>query len=308
MGTAIATVIREIKGIDMTKKVLDYQKGSISKQDILDTLWKMSYIYPLTHNLLEEEQLLGFTLYFHATMTSTIDRFKDIGFKFDTYFAKTIRNKIRSYKKWSRHQTDYLDLPLFIDPEGATTPDFQEEVCDSGAPPYRIERDWTKKRNILFTNLKTQLATSLDSKGLLCVFIQLQRFIPQEGYERLQAIFAWFGFDFYQALERFDESYWKKVQQYKLYQERSNLHYIKKMHLEDLLWQEQDQAIRDQLNQSIDVESERMETANEKLQMSSVSHSHREIAEYLGIPKGSVDSCIFHIKRNFINLLDDLSR
>ena len=279
-----------------------YQNTGLGLAEILNRLSLRVYNYPLGKFRASEDDCGEFYLYFYPRLLRTLSRFRDRGKPFEWYFNSVLRWHYKAYcarkrkeqVKWTAAKNAlFWELPVLAPALPAECP------AAPGTGRYRKiipvdclagSREATSRRRILLLALKN--AGQLDQSVL--PWISGLTGIAEDHLaglvERLRA-----------------NLYKRELRLHSLYQ-RQNRILAKVFLLQYDLVQEFDPARRSELALSLADARGKLRSVQRTIRRTRLHPSNREIAELLGIPKGTVDTSLYWLRRQLLGSASERGR
>jgi len=275
----------------MKPAVLRYQRTGAGQRELLDRIGAYVYRFPLWQGRPVDDDDCGeFYLYCRPRLQELIDRFQDQGRPFEAYLKSALTWQLRSYYR-SKGRRDaawrLATTPPFWDPDAA--------ALSSGAPGVRANRapaappaeqavaaadgNPAVRRRVLFAVLKNCLRmhdTHVPAWAGLCGRADLQALIGRARRASADS-----------------QRRWRRLH------ERSNHAFAKARMIEGQLRDETDADRQQLLEQRLRRARRTAANARAELRAVRLGPSNRQIAELLGIPKGTVDTGLFWLKHRF---------
>lgn len=270
---------------DFTNAVLDYQNGRIPFEAIRNRVLLEVYAHLRRYRRKGEDEVSEFLLYFHDKIEGLLKRFVARDIPFRHFLLRTLRwqwNSFRSRQSKERRQVVLaIDSGLAGDGFAVAESSFEER---QKVPLDLAELD--KKRLVLLA-LKT--APYLDDR-------QLEAVSRQSG-----ADLAWL-----QACQRRLRTVTsaRRDRREVLADKRGDAFYRRLM-AEDNARRETDPARRLAHERLAAFYRTRLMHLSRQREATTSAPTHRELAELLGMPKGSVDSGLYHLKRMLAAVYSD---
>ncbi len=279
----------------MKPAVLRYQRTGAGRRELLDRIGAYVYRFPLWQGgPVDDDDCGEFYLYCRPRLQDVIDRFQDQGRPFEAYLKSVLTWQLRSYYRAKGRRDAAWRLagtPPFWDPDAAelssgaadvrarrapatlpaTAPAAQATTAAAGNPAVR--------RRLLFAVLKNSLRmhdTHVPAWAGLCGRPDLQALI---GVAR--------------RASGASQRRWTRLSQ------RSNHAFAMARMIEGQLRDETDADRRRLLEQRLQRARRTATNARAELGAVRLGPSNRQIAQLLGIPKGTVDTGLFWLKHRF---------
>lgn len=269
-----------------------YQNTGLGLAEIMNRLALRIYNYPLGKRQASEDDRGEFYLYFYPRLIRTLGRFQDRGKPFEWYFNSVLRWHYKGYCsrkrkeqiRWAAAKSVlFWELPdpasslpahaLGMDP-GETVIPFDRFGCS---------RENTCRKRILLLALKN--ARHLDD----CAIRRISGFAGVEE-EHLVAL-----------VERLRANlYRQELRLHRLYRRQNKIFTKIFLFQRDLLW-EVDPEVKAQLAFSLCELRRALRSVQRKIRRVRLHPSNREIAELLQIPKGTIDTSLYWLRRQVLD-------
>ena len=271
----------------MTERVLQYQRSREGLRGIVEDLAPVVYQFPRRRMGLDDDACGDFYVFVHPRLLRMLDRFHDQGKPFESYLWSVLnwqlknfaRNRRRAQRAWA------LGLTLETDIPAEPAEDAAARFPDPGAVASRIRSD-ADRRNFLFFILK-------------CA-----RLIDDRNAESLAGIAGITASSLRVLAGRLLEQKAAREERLATFRGRRNRAYVRIRALEDDLRGETDASRVDALRLNLARERRRMAGAMHRIARVGIDPTNRQIAELLGVPKGTVDSGIFLLKKKLGSVYD----
>jgi RNA polymerase sigma factor (sigma-70 family) len=268
----------------LTQKVLQYQRTREGLRDIVDELAPRVYQFPRRRMGWDEDACGDFYVFIHPRLIRLLDRFQDQGKPFESYLWAVLNWQLRNFARERRRSERAWSVSLSLDPgDTVEEPASPLELPGTIARCIRSDAD---RRNFLILALKCSRFIDDDSAAALAPIAGI-------GVPELLALSA--------RLKALRASRDARLDTFRC---RRNKTFAQARQLEAELRNEVDseriavlQAARVRLHR-------RMEAAMRRMARVNVSPTNREIACLLGIPKGTVDSGLYWLKRKLASVYD----
>ncbi len=275
----------------LTEKVLRYQETGEGLDEIVRDIAPRVYQFPRRTMGWDEDACGDFYVFVHPRMLRLLEKFRDLGKPFESYLWAVLGWQLRSFARERRQRERAWSVSLRMDEgeqEGLADPD---EVPVGSLPCFapqvaRVIRSDADRRNFLFLLLKCSRSIDPATAAPLAA---------------LAGIAAGHLLDTVAALKDMRGS---RERRREVFRCRRNRAFAKVRLLETELKVEADPqrlaALRDTLCRA----RKRMQCAAHKMARVGLSPTNREIASVLGVPKGTVDSGLYWLKRKLSSVYD----
>lgn len=284
----------------MTAAVVHYQRTGMGRRELFDRVGAYAYRFPLWNGRQNDEDDCGdFYLFCRPRLQEAVDRFQDQGRPFEAYLQSVLTWQLASYyRSKDRHEAAWrlAGTPALWDAEAAAlaagtpeqgTPEQgapEQGAPEQGAPtaapdaPSGLDHGATRRR-VLFAVLKNchRLPdTQVSAWAGLCDRSDLPALIGRARQASASS-----------------QRRWRRLR------ERSNRAFATARLIEGQLLAEPDAERRQVLKRRLRRVRGTATNARAELRVVRLGPSNRQIAQLLGIPKGTVDTGLFWLKRRF---------
>ena len=268
-----------------------YQNTGLGLAEIVKRLSLHIYNYPAGKRQASEDDRGDFYLFFYPRLLRTLSRFQDRGKPFEWYFNSVLHwhykvycsRKRKDQTRWAAARNVlFWELPEagFAVSANAVSPDRDERIIPIDR--FGSSRENTCRRRILFLALKN--ARHLDDSAISWISE-----LTQIEEEQLVAMVEGLRANLYKRELRLHKLYW-----------RQNKIFTKIILFQwDLLW-EVDPEIKADLALSLCELRTKLRSVQRKIRGVRLHPSNREIAELLQIPKGTIDTSLYWLRRQLL--------
>jgi hypothetical protein len=276
----------------LTQKVLEYQRTHEGLPDIVRELAPRVYQFPRWKMGYDEDACGDFYLFIHPRLIRLIGRFRDQGKPFESYLWAVLSWQLRNFARERRRGEHTWNTLLRLDPGTGVAADAQS-ADDCGLDAGRVAacfgrhiRSDADRRNFLFLSLKCSRMLDQDSAPVLAAVAGI-------ATAELLAHAA--------VLRDMGASRERRMETFRC---RRNRAYAQARLLEAELRNETDQERRDAMTATLSRVRRRMSTAMHRMARVGLAPTNLEIARVLAVPKGTVDSGLFWLKRKLSMVYD----
>ena len=266
---------------NLTERVLEYQRSRNGLDGLVAEIAPRVLHYPKRRFGWDEDACSEFYLFFHPRLLRVLDRFRDQGKPFESYLSSVLHWQARSFAR--RRKKDERAWAMGFRLVPAAEPDPQEVIDPAGSPaPWRVELP--------------RLGPS-DRKGLLYLVLKCCRRLDPGG---VSAAAAATGVDprrLAGMVEQLRAGLEPVERRLVVLRERRNRAFSEARLLEAELAGRPDDGTAEALRLRLAAANRRMNTAMARMARVRRDPTNREVARVLGVPKGTVDSGLFWLKR-----------
>ncbi|WP_028974987.1 hypothetical protein [Spirochaeta cellobiosiphila] len=262
----------------LTEKVLLSQKEGKVSTELINVILGKTYSFLVNVKRGDPDLIGDFILYFHDKIPNMVLRFIDRGILFENYLYTTINYRFRTFQKEEKNRLRDNEIGMVAEQEVAYNTDFKKEPALQYS---QLPSQWE-------INDKGCLTNHLLKKRLLILLVKNAYFIKDyhiKGYALLLGQTEKELFDFIEPVRKeLTDEYNEQP-----FFPRRNKVLIKLKQLE--AEKEDDNA------KQIKKLMAKLDSINQRIKDYSPTPSHRRIAEVIGLPKGSVDSSLFYLRK-----------
>jgi DNA-directed RNA polymerase specialized sigma24 family protein len=271
---------------NLTEKVLQYQKTRSGLAEIMNALAQRIYQFPRRKMGWDEDACGEFYLFFHPRLVRLLDRFRDQGKPFESYLCAVLTWQLRNFARDRRRLERSWNATLRIEPGPACTlPDFPPVEVPRTPPlgdPRKLApliRSDADRRNLLFLVLKCARTLDPSRVSPLAALCGVTT-------DRLSDLAA--------ELCRLRAPREERLETLRV---RRNRAFAQSRLLEAELLLESDPFRRAELTHRLARIRKRTKLAMARMARVGLAPTNREISAALHVPKGTVDSGLFWLKR-----------
>jgi hypothetical protein len=292
---------------ELTEKVCAYQSTKTGRKQLMDELSCFVYSYPVDKRLVTEEEASDFFIYFLPTLEYIIAKFSFQGYPVEQYLIRCIRYRISNFKKSKSSRRFEQNVIAHHEQDPWYEEHFSEEVQDACSVP-RLYRDPSSRR--WYVDFSDGLHNhSMQADKLLMLILRHALVLSSSLIEKCDCLFSGYpGLEkplgeIINTLRRQNERKLERQQQMR--DSRSRMFALLIRSETDLLFCT-DGAKRSQLQAIITSRRLLYNAAGDRMENLNMYIPHHQIAAALHIPKGTVDSGLFYVKKKHKTLLDAL--
>jgi RNA polymerase sigma factor (sigma-70 family) len=267
----------------LTEKVLSFQRSRRGLEELVEELAPRIYQYPRRKLGWDEDACGDFYLYFHPRLIRLLSRFKDQGRPFESYLCSVLSWQLKNFARERRRAERGWNTALRLGRQEEE--DFGPEVPFETAP---VTFDF---------GLAKHLDRAADRRNLLLLGLKCVRSLTPEsmaGLSRLTGVSPEALVAHAAALKSRLETREKRLESFRA---RRNRAFSQARTLESELIEEIDRERREAIAARLAKARRRMKTAIRRMSRIMLNPTNREIAEVLGVPKGTVDSGLYWLKK-----------
>jgi DNA-directed RNA polymerase specialized sigma24 family protein len=279
----------------LTEKVLRYQRTRSGLADLMNELALRVYLYPRRRMGWDEDACGEFYLFCYSRLVRLLDRFRDQGKPFESYLCSVLGWQLRNFARDRKRGERSWNVGLRIEPGRTVTASEDSPQGNGPGPAFpaaelhgigRLIRTPTDRRNFLFFILKSTRNVSPEK----CPALAGVAGIPADRLGNLLA-------DLRQGRAN-------REARLEVFRRRRNAAFCQVRLLETELLTETDPQRREELTGKLQKARKRMRGAMDRMARVGLAPTNREIARVLGVPKGTVDSGLYWLKKKLAPVYD----
>jgi RNA polymerase sigma factor (sigma-70 family) len=277
---------------NLTDRVLQYQRTRAGLREIVAELAPRVYQYPRRKMGWDEDACGDFYVFIHPRLIRLIERFRDQGKPFESYLFTVLGWQLRNFARERRQGERKWNVSLRLEAGGcaeaaeASPGDLPDQGWRIPAGVSQMVKSGADRRNLLFLALKCSRTAAPESTTALAAMIGIE-----EG--RLRALMA-----------TLQEMRCRRERRLETFRDRRNKAFALARLLETELRTETEPRKIACLREALFRARRRMRLAMQRMARVGLSPTNREIAAVLGVPKGTVDSGLYWLKRKLASVYD----
>ncbi len=280
----------------LTKKVLTWQKSGVGYEDLVKEISAMVYSYPKRHFCWTEDQCSDFYCYFYKRIEKIMNGFRYCGIPFRSYLYRSIKCQVHTFhrktqKKQQQNALFFHESKILIEEHG----DFMKssKLRPSGHAVHLLQLD--RRKDMLNTGA---------GRRVIMLALKSAPYLTDSHIEAVSKMTGcsedWF-FEKVSKLRRITERRNKRIKEFDLRINRAYMQ-IYQLHTEissGLAFE------TDEVENKLSSVKQRMDKALKGRESLRTVPTNREIADVLDVPKGSIDSGLYYIKKSLQPLLEE---
>jgi RNA polymerase sigma factor (sigma-70 family) len=276
----------------LTRKVLQYQKTREGLREIVDSLAPRVYQFPRFKMGWDEDACGDFYLFVHPRLIRLLDRFQDQGKPFESYLWAVLNWQLRNFVRERRRNERAWHVSLRMAPGEGVAADTQVEtvVCDEHVGAA--------------LGIARHISTRAERRNFLFLALKCSRMIEPENARALAGIAGIPVQTLLTLAAALKDMRSQREARWETFRCRRNKAFSCLELCEAELQTEVEPARRNELQGNLSKARKRMRLASERMARVGLAPTNKEIAHALGIPKGTVDSGLYWLKRKLSSVYD----
>lgn len=275
-------------------RVLQYQRTGRGREELVREITERAYRFPRRSMGWDEDACGDFLLYVYPRLAGLLDRFQDLGRPFEPYLISMLAWNLKSFarRKAEARACGGADLRI-VGIDKAAEEGTQDPPDPHGAPSPvdRPSMDPDAVRRTL------QRLPRNGRKHFLFLLLKCMRSLDPDDLRVLAAAAGVGPGELARILDGLAARLARKESRLEMLRVRRNRAYSLARCLEVRIASEPDERRRESLRVRLEAANRCMRNAMGRMARVGTAPSNREIAEVLGVPKGTVDSGLFWVKR-----------
>jgi len=282
---------------NLTEDILLYKRTGKGFEEILRTISIEVYKFPQVRFRWDEDLSGDFFCYFLPRIPGLIKRFTFTGKPFEVYLVSCMKWQMKTFL--SKQIRDDRRRRV-IEHISATDAYSQNDYEDCGTEVDEEEPYIPLLKSILKINSEGNVPEEPFKRRLLYLALSSCEYVSEHIVIRISIMTGIPKLKIEELMKALDERMEKTRARLRMLQTRRNSHYFRIVYVHEELSRNPDREKRLNLMEELKEEKRKFERTCEELRNLQAGPSHRDIAEVMGIPKGSVDSGIYYIRHAYL--------
>ena len=263
----------------LTKSVIDYQQGKLPLKEVRNLIMEASFIHLGRYRRKGEDEISEFLLIFHNRIESLLARFRYQGVPFSHFLRRSLR------WQWNTFQAEAARLR-------------RQELLASDAWLWECKQDCLAESQAPSPENDLSSMSPATRRRLVLLALKAAPYLDESHLEAVSQStgvdLAWLQACQYRLSLRTDS---RRRRQEDLFHRRGEA-LSRRLLAEDEARREADPDRRQVHEWRAGFYRKRLVNLNRQQESLSTAPTHLELANLLGMPKGSVDSGLYHLKRS----------
>ncbi|MBN1797150.1 MAG: hypothetical protein JW822_01145 [Spirochaetales bacterium] len=266
---------------------LSCAQHSVCTLRLTNTYLKYIYTYITKCKYFDQDDRHEFILYFYPILNKALHSFRYKGVPFEHYLSFLVSRRIKTFLKNKLKANDLSNITSTI---------FQ-----SHEPPYSVTATPSPEINsrikkILAISAMGKIENNAARKRFLFFIAKKAKDLTVDDIELASHLTDYKQNWLQDKLCELKQELQQKEERLKRYIERKNRLFLKTILLEKKILTEVDHKQKQILNKKLRKTNNHFKSILNRISKTSLSPSHREIAEVLNIPKGTIDTSLYKLK------------
>jgi DNA-directed RNA polymerase specialized sigma24 family protein len=273
---------------NLTEKVLHYQRTRQGLRDIVSDIAPRVYQFPRRTMGWDEDACGDFYVFIHPRIIRLLDRFRDQGKPFESYLWAVLNWQLRNFARDRSRDEKRWKVSLRLEPGAAVSLDDEER-----GDPLRASAE-----------LARCVRSSADRRNFLFLVLKCSRLLDDEHAPPLARIAGVTTETLLALVASLREMRGARESRYEMFRGRRNKAYGAVRLLEAELHDEVDAGKRAVTERALARMRRRMSSSMRRMSRVGLAPTNLEISRVLGVPKGTVDSGLYWLKRKLAPVYD----
>ncbi len=276
-----------------------YNKKKIDRLAMINNTMLYTFLFITNKRIIKREECGGFLLFFHPTIERLIVRYKEIGKSFEVYLNTHIRFQLKSYFR-NLGKAHIRQTNITYQEKVSLTHSIARDIISehsSDIQKYSLPIHTLCKIFEHIQKCNIRLCRGFRKRSLIFVIKYISRWTSEE----IEYVAQQFNFDpesLFIVQQEIMIKKKRKQQRINLLEEQRNS-LLQKLHEEQILNNRTGNA--EKLNEL--KYQKRLNSIHRRIQAIPRTLSNTEIANILSLPKGTVDSSIYLLKKSIQNYI-----
>jgi DNA-directed RNA polymerase specialized sigma24 family protein len=281
---------------NLTERVLQYQRTRQGLREIVDEISPRVYQFPRRTMGWDEDACGDFYVFIHPRLIRLVDRFRDQGKPFESYLWAVLSWQLRNFARDRSRGERRWNVSLRMEPGPGVSADDQSRVSDAAD----VNTDALDASAAIARHLRSPA----DRRNFLFLALKCSRLIDPENapaLARAAGITVGTLMDHVEALREMRRA---RENRHEMLRCRRNNAFAAIRLLETELRDQRDPEKRASAEKARARARLRMSTSMTRMARVGLAPTNREISRVLGVPKGTVDSGLYWLKRKLAAVYD----
>jgi archaellum component FlaC len=284
---------KSMKSENITDAMMKYKQTGIGYEDLVKKIGILVYSMMKDKYKMNEDDRGDFFCMFYKKIPNLIKRFEYYGTPFEAYLNVSIRWNIKSFRisksKYRSIQKAILKKPFYLIPhENDFTKIIKTDLHISETAREVLRLEGTK-----------EILSDTIRKRLLYIYLIESDHIDERIKEGIIRITGYKRKWLETCSEKLKEKVERRLNRIKLIKTRRNTAFLEFHILQEKCSFAENNNEKEELKDQINKLRKRIDQMNKDISKAIVRPTHKDIADILQIPKGSIDSGIYYIKNSF---------
>ena len=283
---------------NLTEKVLQYQKTREGLRDIVNEIGPRIYQFPRRTMGWDEDACGEFYVFIHPRLIRLLDRFRNQGKPFESYLWAVLGWQLRNFARGRSRDERRWKVSLRM--EAGSAESLSERLEDSRRGEEGPEAEALKASS----SVARCVQSPADRRNFLFLTLKYSRLVDAENAAALARIAGITEGKLVGLVGALRDARSARESRREMFRCRRNKAFAAIQLLEHELLAEVEPEKRGLLEKSLGRMRLRMSTAMQRMSRVGAAPTNLEIAKAVGVPKGTVDSGLYWLKRKLASVYD----
>jgi RNA polymerase sigma factor (sigma-70 family) len=280
----------------LTQKILRYQRTHEGLRDLVNEIAPRVYQFPRRTMGWDEDACGDFYVFVHPRLVRLMERFRDQGKPFESYLWAVLGWQMRSFARERRRSERSWHVSLRIEQGDLVAPDPNDKPgCGTGCGADDLRA---------FSRLGSSISSGADRRNFLFLVLKCSRSLDEEIARPLASIAGITPEALLTLAAALRDMRRSREQRLETLRCRRNKAFSQIRLLEAELHAETASERIAQLTRTLQRARSTMQSTASRMASVGISPTNLEIARILGIPKGTVDSGLYWLKKKLASVYD----
>ena len=283
---------------NLTERVLRYQKTGRGLGDIVNDLAPRVYYFPRRTMGWDEDACGDFYVFVHPRILRLVERFRNQGKPFESYLWAVLNWQVRNFARERGLREREWRVSLHMDVG-------DQEDCASAEAPARADPPAPADPPVLpSTDMAQAIRSPADRRNFLFLVLKCSRQLDTARAPELSAMAGVTVVRLLDLVDALRDMRAARELRLQKFTTRRNRAFAKVLLVETELRNQVDAVKIAALQETLRRARQRMCSSARHMARVGLSPTNREIAAVLGVPKGTVDSGLYWLKRKLAAVYD----
>ena len=280
---------------NLTEKVLQYQKTREGLGDIVNEIGPRIYQFPRRTMGWDEDACGEFYVFIHPRLIRLLDRFRNQGKPFESYLWAVLGWQLRNFARERNRDERHWRVSLRME---------QGSLEENRRPHERPEDEAEAEALEALSAVARCVQSAADRRNFLFLALKYSRLVDAENAPALARIAGMTPETLLSLVAVLRDARDARECRHEMFRCRRNKAFAAIRLLEHELLAEVDPEKRVSLQKTLARMRLRMRTAMQRMSRVGLAPTNLEISRALGVPKGTVDSGLYWLKRKLASIYD----
>jgi hypothetical protein len=265
----------------------NYTQQNLDSLKLINTYLLYIYTYICKYKNFDQDDRHEFILYFYPTLRKALHTFRYKGIPFEHYLTFLVSRRIKTFLKNKMRAKELKNITNII---------FQSHKSPSLSPCYPQYEINNRIKKILAISARGKIQNNAARKRFLFFIAKKAKDLTLDDLELVSQLTDYKQNWLHDKMFELKRNLKQREKRLNLYIERKNKLFLKVILLERKIFKESDSTQKQILHKKLKKINKHYTSILKKINKISLSPSHREIAQVLDVPKGTIDTSLYKLK------------